>query len=225
MAHGARAVEQRVGGVSRRALLGFGLAAIPLARARAGRADAYAIFGTHSPGLEARHKDWQSRSKAYAKQLAESQHPNVIQFRRSLAAIPSGLSPIQYIAVVNKAVNAAAPYIADYRSMRGRDQWAAPMEFLEHGGDCEDFALTKAATLNHLGWPLDFMYLLVGMLDRPRAGPTGHAVLVAVLGDEQDRHFVLNNISDRVVSLQHYHEFRPIYAVDSRGVMMFVAVR
>lgn len=225
MAHGARAQDRLVGGVSRRALLGLGLAAIPLTRARADRADAYAVFGTHSPQLEARLKDWQSRTKGYAQQLAASQHPNVIQFRRSLATIPSGLSAIRYIAVVNKAVNAAAPYIADYKSMRGRDQWATPMEFLEHGGDCEDFALTKAATLSHLGWPLDSMYLLVGVLDRPRAGPTGHAVLVVVLGDNQDSHFVLDNVSDRVVGLRQYHRLTPIYALDSRGVMMFVAAR
>ena len=129
---------------------------------------------------------------------------------------------VEFIGTVSNVVNAAATYVEDYRSGRGRDQWASPIEFLERGGDCEDFALTKAATLYSLGWPPDSTYLLVGELDRPPAKPIGHAVLIAVLDDRQDSHLVLDNIADSVVSLQRYQGFRPIYGLDRKSAIMFV---
>jgi predicted transglutaminase-like cysteine proteinase len=132
---------------------------------------------------------------------------------------------IEFIRTVSGVVNAASIYVDDYESGRGRDQWASPLEFLENGGDCEDFALTKAATLYSLGWPLDSTYLMVGELNRPPAMPTGHAVLVAVLDRRQDRHLVLDNLSDQVVGRQHYPGFRPIYGLDRRGVIMFLQSR
>jgi predicted transglutaminase-like cysteine proteinase len=149
----------------------------------------------------------------------------VVQFRESLAAIPRGLGLNEFIKTVSSVVNAASKYVDDYKSGRGRDQWASPIEFLEHGGDCEDFALTKAATLHSLGWPLDSTYLMIGELNRPPAKPAGHAVLVAVLDRRQNRHLVLDNLSDQVVSRQHYPGFRPIYGLHRKGVIMFLPAR
>ena len=211
-----------VQGLGRRTLLGGGLATLLLARARVSHASSYAMFRIRAPHLEARYRDWRDRAEGYAEDLVTSEHPSVVQFRLSLIAIPRNLGLIEFIGTVSNVVNAAATYVEDYRSGRGRDQWASPIEFLEQGGDCEDFALTKAATLYSLGWPLDSTYLLVGELDRSPAKPTGHAVLVAVLGNRQDNHLVLDNISDRVVSLQRYQGFRPVYGLGRQGVTMFL---
>ena len=211
-----------VQGLSRRTLLGGGLATLLLTRVRSSHASSYLTFRVRAPQLEARFRNWWNRAEGYAEDLVTSKHPSVVQFHHSLSAIPGDLGSIEFIGTVNNVVNAAATYVEDYRSGRGRDQWASPIEFLERGGDCEDFALTKAATLYSLGWPLDSTYLLVGELDRPPAMPTGHAVLVAVLGNRQDSHLILDSISDRVVSLQRYQGFRPIYGLDRKGAIMFV---
>ena len=211
-----------VQGLSRRTLLGGGFATLLLTGVRSSHASSYLTLRIRAPHLEARFRNWWNRTEGYAEDLVTSKHPSVVQFRHSLATIPSDLGLIDFIGAVNNVVNAAATYVEDYRSGPGRDQWASPIEFLERGGDCEDFALTKAATLYSLGWPLDSTYLLVGELDRPPAKPTGHAVLVAVLGNRQDSHLVLDNISDRVVSLQRYQGFRPIYGLDRQGVTMFL---
>jgi len=211
-----------VQGLGRRTLLGGGLATLLLTRVRVSHATTYAMFRIRAPQLEARFRNWRNRTEGYAEDLVTSKHPSVVQFRHSLAAIPSDLGLIEFIGTVNNVVNAAATYVEDYRSGPGRDQWASPIEFLERGGDCEDFALTKAATLYSLGWPPDSTYLLVGELDRPPAKPTGHAVLIAVLDDRQDSHLVLDNIADSVVSLQRYQGFRPIYGLDRKSAIMFV---
>ncbi|MEJ2122135.1 MAG: transglutaminase-like cysteine peptidase [Alphaproteobacteria bacterium] len=207
--------------VSRRALLGGGLGALLFIRVRAAHAKSYLTTRVHAPALEARFWAWWNRAALYAQDLKVSAHPNVVRFRRKLAALPGDLGSLELIRAVSRLVNASAPYVADYRSSRGRDQWASPIEFLERGGDCEDFALTKAATMYRLGWPVDRTYLLVGLLDRPRIGPSGHAVLVAVPGDGDEREFVLDNTSDRVVSLDRFAAFTPIYGLDRRGVIMF----
>ena len=208
--------------LGRRTLLGGGLATLLLTRVRVSHANGYAMFRVRAPHLEARYRNWQNRAEGYAEDLVTSEHPSVVQFRHGLAAISSNLGVIEFIGTVNKVVNAAATYVEDYRSGRGRDQWASPIEFLERGGDCEDFALTKAATLYSLGWPSDSTYLLVGELDRPPAKPTGHAVLIAVMDDRQDSHLVLDNIAESVVSLQRYQGFRPIYGLDRKSAIMFV---
>ena len=211
-----------VQGLSRRTLLGGGFVTLLLTRVHSSHASSYLTFRVRAPQLEARFRNWWNRAEGYAEDLVTSKHPSVVQFHHSLSAIPGDLGLIEFIETVNNVVNAAATYVEDYRSGRGRDQWASPIEFLERGGDCEDFALTKAATLYSLGWPLDSTYLLVGELGRPPARPTGHAVLIAVLGNRQDSHLVLDNISDRVVSLQRYQGFRPIYGLDRKSAIMFV---
>ena len=211
--------------VSRRTLLGFGLVALSVTRSRKTRADAYQLFGVHSPQLQSRLRHWRNIAVGYVQQLATSQHPNVLRFRRRLSEIPSGLPPVQLFETINKVVNAAAPYKSDYQSSLVRDHWATPMEFLHRGGDCEDFALTKAATLNHLEWPLDKMYLAIGILNEPPAKAQGHAVLVTILGDTLDSHAVLSNGTDEVVTLQQHRSFRPHYAVDTLGIKMFVPAK
>lgn len=202
-----------------------GLAAFLFARPEGSCAKDYAEFRVSAPNLEARFQYWRNRAMGFAQYLAVSDHLSIVQFRRSLAAVPTdrGLQP--FLRAVNIVVNTAATYKDDYRSDGGRDQWASPIELLEQGGDCEDFALAKAATLQCLGWPIDSTYLLVGLLDRLSSEPIGHAVLVAVLGDRQDMHFVLDTVANNVSGLHRYHGFRPIYSVGSRRVTMFIPAK
>jgi predicted transglutaminase-like cysteine proteinase len=211
-----------VQGIGRRTLLVGGLATLLLTRVRESHARSYAMFRVRAPNLEARYRDWWNRAEGFAEDLVTSEHPRVVQFRLNLTAMRKNLGLFEFIRTVNNAVNAAAPYVEDYRSGPEPDQWASPIEFLDRGGDCEDFALTKAATLYSLGWPFNSTYLLIGELNRPPAKPTGHAVLIVILGNRQSDHLVLDNISDRVVSLGQYKGFRPISGLHRQGVTMFL---
>ena len=208
--------------LGRRALLGFAIATPLLTLAPASHAESYGTFRVRAPFLEARFRYWWERADCYALDLVQSYHPSVARFRHRLTAISHGLSLLEFFGAVNHAVNTAAPYLEDYRSGRGSDQWASPTEFLERGGDCEDFALAKVATLKYLGWPPALTCLLVGELTRPPNRPVGHAVLAVVLGEQEDRQLILDSNSDLVMRLDHYHDFRPIYGLDASGVLMFV---
>lgn len=210
---------------SRRAMLGLGLASILMSWKRQSHASSILIVRAHSPQLESRVRHWRNILDTHPKMLAISNHPKVAGFRRRLTRIPRGLPHIELIKAVNSVVNVAAPYVSDYQSSFVRDRWASPVEFLLRGGDCEDFALTKAAALSYLGWSPTKMYLAIGELDQPKAKPRGHAVLVTVLGDSLDNHLVLSNGTDRVVGLKDYSEFKPVYGVEDRGALMFVMSR
>lgn len=52
---------------------------------------------------------------------------------------------------VNKEVNAVR-YVPDRLNWGRADYWAAPKEFLERGGDCEDYAILKYYLLSEAGF-------------------------------------------------------------------------
>ena len=210
---------------NRRAVLGLGIATSLMLCKRQSHAAQILITRVYSPQLESRVRHWRRASGWHLKVLATSRHPNVQAFRRTVEKIPRSQPPIKLIKSVNQVVNGAAPYVSDYQSSLARDHWASPTEFLQRGGDCEDFAITKAAALCCLGWSSDKMYLAVGELHKPGTKPQGHGVLVTILGDSLDSHLVLNHGTDIVVSLKDFKEFKPIYGVEDRGALMFVASR
>ncbi len=97
-------------------------------------------------------------------------------------------------------------YKSDYAAFGRSDLWAAPNVFLERGGDCEDYALLKFATLSALGVKEHNMRIVVGKL----MDGTPHAVLtVKIAGDE----LVLDNRSNRIVSAS-YGDFSPKYSMN-----------
>lgn len=58
--------------------------------------------------------------------------------------------PEQLLDWVNKEVNRGR-YVSDSRNWNDPDFWATPMEFMERGGDCEDYAITKYFLLAEAG--------------------------------------------------------------------------
>jgi predicted transglutaminase-like cysteine proteinase len=89
------------------------------------------------------------------------------------------------LALVNGAVN-KIPYRHDPRR-----EWIAPRDFWTVGGDCEDYALTKAAELRAAGRNGLWLAVLVN-------GPAGeaHAVLVA---EDGGRMITLDNRETKLV--------------------------
>lgn len=84
---------------------------------------------------------------------------------------------------VNRYINAIAKHDSDANVFGLRDYWAAPLEFLERTGDCEDFTILKFVSLLYLGVPNEDMRIVIA-LDRTRN--IGHAVLAVRNGVDED---------------------------------------
>lgn len=110
-----------------------------------------------------------------------------------------------------KAVNAFFnrwPYRLDQDVFGRSDYWATPLEFMTRSGDCEDFCIAKYYALRQLGFPAESLRIVV-LRDTIRG--IGHAVLVAYLHEEA---YVLDNLSDLVLSHADYGHYVPQYSVN-----------
>lgn len=73
----------------------------------------------------------------------------------------SGLSDIELLGSVNALVN-EMPYRSDRSQWGKTDHWARPLDSLNRGGDCEDYALLKFAALTALGFDEKDMRFVIG---------------------------------------------------------------
>lgn len=106
---------------------------------------------------------------------------------------------------VNMRVN-SLNYQSDAARYGEADKWLAPRDFLQMGGDCEDFALLKMASLSALGVSEDNMRIVVGTLDDGRA----HAVLnVNIRGEDT----ILDNRKSGIL-LAQTRDFKPKYSMN-----------
>ena len=100
------------------------------------------------------------------------------------------------------------PYRPDPEAYGERDHWATPLEFLEHSGDCEDYATIKYVSLRRLGFRPDQLRLVV-VRDTNRK--IAHAVLLVRLDQGWQ---VLDNLSDRILPPDRIRHYRPYYSVN-----------
>ncbi|MBQ7585671.1 MAG: transglutaminase-like cysteine peptidase, partial [Desulfovibrionaceae bacterium] len=103
------------------------------------------------------------------------------------------------------------PYKEDGSNWGRPDYWAIPAEFLQKSGDCEDYAIIKYFTLKELGIPADKMRIVV-LRDTVRN--LAHAVLVVYLNDDA---YILDNLSNAVLSHTHFKHYTPQYSVNELG--------
>ena len=115
----------------------------------------------------------------------------------------------EQIEAVNNFYN-AVPYIEDSANYGVEDYWATPYQFLERGGDCEDYAIAKYLTLKRLGVPESMMKIII--LQDNNLGGIMHAVLEVRL-DEQK--MLLDNQARDVVDESTIYHYRPIYALNT----------
>lgn len=100
------------------------------------------------------------------------------------------------------------PYRTDQEVYKLPDYWATPAEFLSKSGDCEDYAITKFYALMQLGVPPESMRI-VALKDTIRN--LAHAVLVVYTDNDV---FVLDNLTDMVLSHKRYQHYWPQYSVN-----------
>jgi predicted transglutaminase-like cysteine proteinase len=79
---------------------------------------------------------------------------------RNMIADSSTLPETEQIERVNRFINNRTRFEEDIVVWRQPDYWASPLELLaKRAGDCEDFAITKYATLRILGIPAEKLRL------------------------------------------------------------------
>ena len=126
---------------------------------------------------------------------------------------------LEQLEIVNRFWN-LWPYRTDKEVYGKADYWAAPYEFLEKSGDCEDYCIVKYYTLKALGVPVDRMRIVVV---RETIRNVGHAVL-AVYG-EDDEIFILDNLSEAVRPAQRVRNYVPQFSVNETHRWVHVKAR
>ena len=136
------------------------------------------------------------------------------QFRRRLEGRPLR----EKLREVNRFWN-AWPYRSDREAWSREDYWAAPAEFLDRSGDCEDFCIAKYFTLRALGIPADDMRIVVV---KETIRGIGHAVLAVF---EREEVHILDNLSDSVRPMRLVRNYVPHVSVNENGRWMHVKAK
>lgn len=131
----------------------------------------------------------------------------LINYDTYLQSIRSA-TPLEQIDAVNRFVNQIA-YIEDPENYGASDYWAAPLEFFQYGGDCEDFAIAKYVAFRRLGFTDEQVRIWV-VRDSRRG--VDHAVLtIAVNG----RTYLLDSLNDVVRDATDVSRYAPIYSINA----------
>jgi predicted transglutaminase-like cysteine proteinase len=118
-----------------------------------------------------------------------------------------GLAAMEQLKAVNSYFN-RWPYSLDIDVYGVSDYWATPGEFLKLSGDCEDYSITKYYALRKLGFAIDDMRIVL-LKDNIRN--ISHAILAVNLDGQS---YVLDNVSDLVLSHLKYEHYVPQYSVN-----------
>ena len=168
-----------------------------------------ALFGTterKSDRLDAFVK-WTGMFERFEKALHDPAN------QRTVNAWENGIRPYanmpleQMAAGVNGFVN-QEQYVTDQENWHVADYWETPVEFFKRGGDCEDFAIAKYASLRALGVPEERMRLAI-VQDEVRNEP--HAILV-LYGDHGP--MLLDNQAKDVKYADAVSRYRPIFSIN-----------
>lgn len=149
------------------------------------------------------------------KKAIEQPHSATTQAWLDFLGTLRGLSPQAQIAAVNDYAN-KVQYVEDIDNYGVQDYWATPEEFFARGGDCEDYAIAKYASLQMLGFDVSHMRVVV-LFDQYKQ--ERHAVLAVQDGAEIK---ILDNLSARVMTASEIDHYVPIYAISQNGWWRFV---
>lgn len=151
---------------------------------------------------------WTTVMARFEQQMGtQSNTPRVQAWKASIKRL-QGMSDADKVAGVNDYVN-KVNYIEDRQNYNKSDYWATPIEFFARGGDCEDFAIAKYASLRALGFRADQMRIAI-VQDKIKNIP--HAILI-VYTDEGT--FVLDNQDKRTRTASDVNRYKPIFSINS----------
>ncbi|MDD9899674.1 MAG: transglutaminase-like cysteine peptidase [Alphaproteobacteria bacterium] len=151
---------------------------------------------------------WTSVISRFEEQMkTRSTTPRIMMWKSHLQSLRGSGARAQ-IEGVNDYINKVR-YIEDRNNWKKSDYWATPVEFFSRGGDCEDFAIAKYASLRALGYSAEQMRVMI-VQDKWKNQP--HAVLV-VYTDEGT--FILDNQNKKVVYSDDVVRYQPIFSINS----------
>lgn len=150
---------------------------------------------------------WTSMFERYEVAMQRSSNQGLIrEWKRDLESFKN-LPMDTMVERVNTYIN-KTDYIVDSRNWGKSDYWATPIEFFQRGGDCEDFAIAKYASLRALGFPENRMRIAI-VHDIEKDTP--HAVLI-VYTDTGAR--ILDNQSSKAKDARYVDNYRPIFSIN-----------
>ena len=103
------------------------------------------------------------------------------------------------------------PYVTSQANWHDPDHWETPYEFLERGGQCEDYAIAKFMALAASGVPERDLRLVVV---RDTAKLLDHAILVVYVDGEP---LVLDNQIKEVTPAARVTGYVPYYSINRTG--------
>ena len=171
-----------------------------------------ALFGTNersSKDISAFTK-WSNMFAKFERDITQNRGKSEMVKWKSEIEKYKGMPLRTMAAKVNTFIN-KTPYITDSKNWGKSDYWATPVEFFTRGGDCEDFAIAKYASLRALGVSESRMRIAI-VQDMQKNIP--HAVLI-VYGD--DGVYVLDNQSEAMKYTQMVQHYKPIYSINRTG--------
>ncbi|MFH1157570.1 MAG: transglutaminase-like cysteine peptidase [Pseudomonadota bacterium] len=133
--------------------------------------------------------------------------PRVMMWKAQIQEL-KGKSSKEQIDGINDFLN-KVPYVEDIDNYGKSDYWATPGEFLSRGGDCEDFAIAKYASLRALGFSTDQLRVAIV---QDTFKNIAHAVLI-VYSDSGN--FVLDNQDKKVEAIASVTRYQPIFSINS----------
>ncbi len=126
-----------------------------------------------------------------------------------------GADPSAQIEAVNQYMNGVA-YLSDKKNYGRDDYWATVAEFMERGGDCEDYALAKYHSLIQLGFKPKQLRLVI-LYDQNKH--INHAVLAVA---HQGSWKIMDNQSQSVRNDDEISNYKPIYAISRNSWWRFI---
>lgn len=153
---------------------------------------------------------WTSMFSRFDRQLKQNANAEMVRDWQVDIDKMKGRSMKSMAEGVNRLVN-QKKYIIDKRNWGKSDYWATPVEFLQRGGDCEDFAIAKYTALRSLGFPEERLRVAI-VQDTVKDIP--HAVLV-VYTDEGA--FILDNQIKSLVDAEVKGRYKPIFSINRQA--------
>lgn len=156
---------------------------------------------------------WTSMFDRFDRALTSSRNRQLInEWQQNLSSL-QGKPLKQMAAAVNTMMN-EKPYISDNANWGKSDYWETPIEFIQRGGDCEDYAIAKYTALRMLGVPEERLRIAI-VHDTVKDIP--HAVLV-VYTDEGT--YALDNQNQSLVRADGAGRYRPIFSINRNAWWM-----
>jgi predicted transglutaminase-like cysteine proteinase len=102
-------------------------------------------------------------------------------------------------------------YINDIKLFGKTDYWQTPYEFINKGGDCEDYAIAKYFMLKRLGFSTDNLKIVINK--DINLGGIAHSVLVVNYNNQE---LMLDNQIKNIAFTNSIFHYIPIYAINEK---------